>query len=87
MKQIYWSIPHSLPIIRKYIHRFYKFNIQNGYDKGIIIVFGGHKFIKILLIAIFSIIFGVFSAVCIKKRKFSWKILALGIVMFLADFR
>ena len=47
-----------------------------------IIVFGGHKFIKILLIAIFSIIFGLFSAVCIKKRKFSWKILVLGIVMF-----
>ena len=55
---------------------------KNGYDKGIIIVFGGHKFIKILLIAILSIIFGVFSAVCIKKRKFSWKILVLGIVMF-----
>ncbi len=55
---------------------------KNGYDKGMIIVFGGHKFIKILLIAILSIIFGVFSAVCIKKRKFSWKILVLGIVMF-----
>ena len=65
--------------------------LQIQYSKTVtikmIIVFGGHKFIKILLIAILSIIFGLFSAVCIKKRKFSWKILVLGIVMFLADFR
>ena len=47
-----------------------------------IIVFGGHKFIKILLIAIFSIIFGLFSAVCIKSVNFLGKILVLGIVMF-----
>ena len=64
----------SLPIIRK----IYSPILQIQYSKtvtikGIIIVFGGHKFIKILLIAILSIIFGVFSAVCIKKRKFSWK--------------
>ncbi len=83
MKQIYWSIPHSLPIIRKIYSPILQIQyLKTVTIKGIIIVFGGHKFIKILLIAILSIIFGVFSAVCIKKRKFSWKILVLGIVMF-----
>ncbi len=54
------SIPPSLRLYEKYIHDFTNSIIQTGYDKGIIIVFGGHKFIKITF-GILSIIFGVFS--------------------------
>ena len=59
---------------------------KNGYDKGIIIVFGGHKFIKILLIAILSIIFGVFSAVCIKSVNFLENISAWNYDVFRRTF-
>lgn len=55
---------------------------KNGYDKGMIIVFGGHKFIKILLIAIFSIISVYFRLYVLKSCKFLGKLLVLGIVMF-----
>lgn len=56
--------------------------LKNGYSKGLFIVLSGHKFIKILLIATLSVLFGLFSATCIKQRNFSWKILLLGIIMF-----
>ncbi|MCC8161455.1 MAG: glucosyltransferase domain-containing protein [Oscillospiraceae bacterium] len=55
----------------------------NGWRKGLLIVMGGHKIIKTLLIGVFSLLFGVFSAICIKKRKFSIKIFVFGIIMFL----
>lgn len=57
--------------------------MKNGFLKGLSVILSGHRFIKITGLLCLSIGFGVFSALCIKKRKFSFKILALGIVLFL----
>lgn len=56
--------------------------MQNGLSKGFSIVLGGHKFMKLAIISGLSLGFGVFSAICIKKRRFSLKILILGIALF-----
>lgn len=56
--------------------------MQNGLSKGFSIVLGGHKFMKLAIISVLSLGFGVFSAICIKKRRFSLKILILGIALF-----
>lgn len=68
--------------IKKIFTDFTHTIFHNGYTKGLLIILGGHKFIKVLLIAILSVSFGLFSAMCIKKRNFSWKILLLGIAIF-----
>lgn len=57
--------------------------ITGGYRRGWDIVFGGHRIIKMSVIAILSLGFSVSSALAIKKKKFSFKILLLGIVLFL----
>ena len=56
--------------------------MRNGYQKGLDIILGGHRLIKLALISVISLGFGVFSAVCIKKHKFSFKVIILGIALF-----
>lgn len=56
--------------------------MRNGFSKGIAYILGGHKIIKILLVAFPSLGFGLSSALCVKKRKFSFKIFILGIALF-----
>lgn len=56
---------------------------KHGYAKGSLIVFGHHKFVKTITVALLSFCFGVLSALCIKKRKFSPVMLIFGVVLFL----
>ena len=56
--------------------------MKNGFSKGLLVILGGHKFIKLAGLLVLSLGFGIFSALCIKKRRFSFKILALGIALF-----
>lgn len=55
--------------------------LENGFYRGIAIVMGGHRILKLGIISALSLAFGVFTAACIKNRCFSWKILVLGIIL------
>lgn len=55
---------------------------KHGYVQGSLIVFGHHKFVKTFAVALLSLCFGVLSASCIKKHKFSPKMLIFGVVLF-----
>ena len=56
--------------------------MKNGFEKGLDVILGGHKIMKLTIISAASLGFGVFSAICIKKRKLSFKIFLLGIALF-----
>lgn len=56
--------------------------VKNGYKKGLLTVLGGHKVLKVGIIAVLSALFGIFSALGIKKRSFSVKLIILGIALF-----
>lgn len=56
---------------------------KHGFENGLAIIFGGHKITKTAIITILSLVFGLFSAMCIKKRRFSWQIFVFGIILFL----
>lgn len=55
--------------------------LENGFYRGIAIVMGGHRILKLGIISALSLAFGVFTAACIKNRCFSWKILVLGMIL------
>lgn len=63
--------------------KYTKAILSNGFYKGLLIILGGHRILKTGFIAVISALFGIFSALCIRNRRFSVKILILGIVMFL----
>lgn len=61
----------------------YSFAItKNGLKKGLMIVLGGHRILKISLISCLSALFGLLSSLLMRKRKLSVKFLILGIALF-----
>lgn len=52
-----------------------------GFDNGLSIVLGGHRFIKLTVITALSLLFGIGAAMCIKKRTFSPKILIFAVIL------
>lgn len=55
----------------------------HGFNNGISILSGGHWFIKSAAVTVLSVLFGVCSALCIKKRKFSPKLLLIAVAFAL----
>ncbi len=55
----------------------------HGFNNGISILLGGHWFIKSAAVTALSVLFGVFSALCIKKRKFSPMLMLTAIIFML----
>lgn len=55
----------------------------HGLNNGISILLGGHWFIKSAAVTALSVLFGVFSALCIKKRKFSPMLMLTAIIFML----
>lgn len=82
VKQNIWEHTTRISAFLKDILGKYSIAItKHGFKNGLMIILGGHKILKVGIIACLSAIFGLFSALCVKKRKFSCKFLILGIVL------
>lgn len=79
-------IEHTMLVFdytKKIFTEFSAVIMREGFEKGALIVFGGHGLIKFALLAALSAAFGLFSGLCIKKRRFSWSIFIFGVIMFI----
>lgn len=54
--------------------------MAHGFKNGVSILLGGHWFIKSAVVTLLSLLFGLGSAVCIKKRKFSLRLLITAVI-------
>lgn len=81
------NIWHHTEVVYGYIKDIFTTHtlgiIKNGFSNGTDIILGGHYVIKLTVISLLSVLLGVFSALCGRKRRFSLKALLIGFVLFL----
>lgn len=53
----------------------------HGFKNGLSIILGGHWLIKTSVITVLSLLFGISASLCVKKRKFSLKLLVFAVIL------